>query len=524
MSLALVGRRYLAASQAAIEHHDLEWPIFGNVLRTLRRLRGDTGIHGATAELEELIASLWGWTGQLTGSPVAPASVGTSEFATRLRAHVESGRDSGYAALLIELASLLERLVGQSHPAAPVLEDVISRYGSEPGDPPAVYIAARHDGLELLERWLGVEELDAEVRDVAELKRADIRQALVLLGSPSGFYVSAWCPLPTASRIGGWLLAAPPASAVHVLTWPGHPPFDIDGVPLLPTTPKPQIDVAVRHHAGAAVPMAAEPAWLPPLPVEAEIKVGSWAMDKEPVAATGFRLAGGTVAFFHADLGPGPQLVTWDVGAIVVTDINVRKIKEGQALLFRPDRSATDDELCRRAGAFLNSKYGDGALENALAAKQELKEALGRSNKTHERLVYELTLRLNDDQYARHIINRLADDDYIAPEKPGAYPALRQVLGLSPNDEQYRWVRALRVALRRAGHEITDELINVLTTTTAWQASLEAGGVATIAASDELGCLELRVVTAVDPTLRKVGRSRLGRLLPDSQAPSARVA
>lgn len=522
MPVALVGSWYRAASHVTIEHHRLEWPTFARALRALRGLRDATSAVGATFDLDELLAELWNWSYKLTGSPVSPTDAGTGAMGIRIRTHLTSGRDTRHAAALEEVASLLDVLAVEEHPAAPVLEDVISRYGAEPGDPPAVYIAARHDGAALMERWLKTEELDAEVRTVTQLKTADVRQALVLLGSPSRFYLSTWCPLSTAARVGGWLLAAPPAEQVHVITWPGHPPLEAARAALLPSTTARPVVVTVTSRAAtpAAPEVQTEPVWLPPLPVDEEIPAASWAMDKEPVSATGLRLAGDAVSFFHQELGPRPQAVTWDVGAVDVADVAARTVRPGQVLLFRPDRSATDDELHRRAGALLAEKYGPEAPNKALAAKQELKDALRTTlrTKTHQQLVYELRSKLNDEQYARHILNRLPDPDYIAPEKAGAYPALRRVLGLYGNDDQYRWVRALRGALRRAGHEVTNELVDVLTSTTTWQATVEATGVATIAGGEEVGCLELRVVTAVDPAQKKVGRSRLGRLLPDPTA------
>ena len=523
MSVSLASARYRAARDVTVEHHQLDWPTFARALRALRTLRNDVSTYGGTADLEALVERLWSWAYTLSGTPSAPGAAGTTTVRGAVLAHLDTGRDSRHGAVLAEIAAVLDQLCSELHPAASRLEDVVSRYGAErPGDPPAVYIASRQDDIGVIARWLKEQELDAEVRTVTQLKSAPVRQAVVLLGPPARFYVSAWCPLPAAGRVGGWLLTAPPAPAVHVITWPGHTGFNTGDAPLLPASARPNVTVSrVRVAApGIAAAAPAEPVWLPPLPVQAEIAVGAWAQDREPVKATGLRLAGGYVAFFGPATGPRPGVVTWDLGAVDVANIEPGAVKAGQALLFHPDRSATDDELARRAGMLLTAKYGPGALGKALAAKQELKDALRRSKKSREQLVYELTSKLNDDQYARHIIHALRYPEYIAPEKQGAYPALRQVLGLPQDADNYRWLRALRGALRRAGHEVTNELVDVLTSTTSWQADLEAAGQVTIAGGEHLGCLELRVVTAVDPTQRTVGRSRLGRLLPDPSAAS----
>ena len=52
----------------------------------------------------------------------------------------------------------------------------------------------------------------------------------------------------------------------------------------------------------------------------------------------------------------------------------------------------------RRAAALLNEKYGAEAVDKALAAKAELKDALRRYTRSHQTLVYELTWKLNDEK------------------------------------------------------------------------------------------------------------------------------
>jgi hypothetical protein len=193
----------------------------------------------------------------------------------------------------------------------------------------------------------------------------------------------------------------------------------------------------------------------------------------------------------------------------------------GQALLFRPLRSATDEELHRRADARLAERYGSGAPAAAHQAKAELKEALDRARGGDEEVLqYQLMTKLNDATYARHILHSIPRAAYIAPQKPGAYAAVRSVLGL-PHDEggeRYRLLSALRSACRRAGVEIADELIGVLRSTSTWQEELEASGMATVTGGALLGHLELRVVTAIDPNPHRIGRSRIGRLVAAAHA------
>jgi hypothetical protein len=101
---------------------------------------------------------------------------------------------------------------------------------------------------------------------------------------------------------------------------------------------------------------------------------------------------------------------------------------------------------------------------------------------------------------------------YIAPERPGAYAALRTALGLDPDPDGRadRLLRELRAACRRAGVDIAAALVGTLRATTSWQNDLEAYGHGTVSGGPLLGQLDVRIVVAVDPAIRHIGRSHLG--------------
>jgi hypothetical protein len=524
--LLAVDERYQAAATVEVECHTLEWPTMRDTIRVLRDLRRAAD-EGVSRQLEDLLTVASRWSRLLTGTPLAPGTdpAATPEVAAAVRRHDDSGLDSRLHAHLGRLAGLLDTLAGQPHPAAGCLEEVISRFGrSDPHDPPAVYIASDAEQVALIRRWLADEELDAEVRPVTHLRDAPIRDALVLLGPPARYLLSAWCGPTQAGRLAGWLLSAAPAAHVHVVTWPGHLRLDPDTVNVFPTTPAPPIRRTQPGPGGSGGAAGdEEPVWLPPAAVEPRVTPAlSWVADRDPVAATAFRLAGDHVVFYPAEPGddadarPSPEVVTWDGPAVYLTDAEPSRVKVGTVLLFRPERSATDAELHRRADALLAAKCGPGAPAAAKAAKAELKEALAAARHT-DAVHTALSAALNDnDRYARHILTCLPDPGYIAPERPGAYRALRAALGLGPDSDGHadRLLRELRAACRRAGVGIAAELIATLRATTSWQADLEASGHATVSGGPLLGQLNLRVVVAVDPEVRHIGRSHLGRQTP----------
>ena len=522
--LTEVDARNRAAAGVVITHHVVAWSAMRDTVRILRELRRGAA-EGVSRALEDLVDLAGAWLRSVNAAPLEPshALVGTAELAATIRDHDASGLDPHLGAQFRRLAELLDALADEPHPAARCLEEVVCRYGRlDAADPAGVYVVAQAHEIHLVEAWLSLEGLDAEVRSPHDLRGAAVRNALVLLGPPSRYFTSAWCSPGRAARIGGWLLSAPPARRVHVLTWPGHAPFDPATANLFPNTAV--LPVCAAASVGDAAPGVApgettaqdDAIWLPPKPVAARIaKVGAWAGDRDPVPATGMRLAGERIVFYSSGIEPHPESVTWDLATAAVENVTPERVRVGTALLFRPLRSATDDELHRRADAILATRRGPGAPAAARAAKAELKAAFADAQRSARPLHPWLATKLGDAAYARHILNRLLDPAYIAPEKPGAYQALRTVLGLSSDTDGSRQalLAALRGACRHAGIEITRELIDVLRLSTGWQRELEADGHVTISGGPLLGCLDIRAVTAVDRSPRRVGRSRIGRLM-----------
>lgn len=515
-TLAEVSARHAAAG-APVEEHRIAWPALRDTLRVIRQLRAGVTSEGGSSDLEALLQACWSWTRELTDVPTTPRAADTSILREATARLLASGRDSRFHAEVGQLDSALERLDGEPHPAAKALEGIISRFGRlRAEDPAAVYVATARRHVATLQKWLSEEDLDAEVRTISELREADVRDALILLGPPAHYLISPWCPADRAARIGSWLLNAPPARAVHVVTWPGHIGIDTRSGGLLPGSPPLRIS---RSETSAADDMAGSPdriIWLPPAPVEAGIVVRTTPHDRDPVSAVGFRMAGDAVAFYSTNAGPRPELVSFDLDTVEITPTEPGRVPVGRVLMFRPERSAVDGELQRRADELLIAKRGAAAPAAAQAAKRELKEALRSCRIPHDQMVDELTIRVGDRHYASYVLWRLPDPDYIAPEKPGAYDAVRAVLGMGcdTGDRLRGLLGSLRGALRRAGITISAELVAVLKSTSGWQDELAATGAAAIVAGDLLGHLDLRVVTAVDAEPKTIGRSRLGRILP----------
>jgi hypothetical protein len=520
MAVADVAARYEAAAAVTVEHYTVAWPAMRDAVRRVRKVRQRAVDGGASLALEDLADEIAGWIRVIAAGPVSATdmNVGAGRLASDVRRHVAGGLDSALTTELAGLAGMLDALAAGPHPGGPCLEAILSRYGRDrPDDAPAVYLAAAGRDVEHLQRWLEAEELDAEVCGVSHLRGAPVRQAVVLIGPPSRYFVSAWCPPARAARLSGWLLTAPPARHVYVVTWPGHAALDAGASPLFPETPAPVVSAVVFGTGSAAPADDQDLVWLPPVPVDARIRPRpEWTGHPDPVAAVGFQVGGDSIAFFPPAGDPAPELVTWEHNSVHVGLVDAAEVTAGSVVLFRPSRAGGDPELYRRADELVAERLGPDAPAAAHAAKAELKAALQLARERHdeEYLHYELKARLNNSTYARHILHSVPLASYIAPERLGAYDAVRHVLRLPVDSDgrKNRLLSALRSGCRRAGADITNELIDVLRATTGWQEDLETSGVAQVSTAG-FGGLELRVVTAVDPDRHRVGRSRLGRLL-----------
>ena len=289
--LRAIDERYQAAASVEVECHSLEWPTMRDTLWVLRDLRRAAD-GGVSRLLEDLLAVAGRWSRLLSGTPLAPnTDDATVELAKAVRRHDDSGLDSRLHTHLGRLAGLLDALVTQAHPAAACLEEVISRYGrTDEHDPPGVYLAADADQVSFIRGWLADDEADAEVRTVTNLRDAPVREALVLLGPPARYLLSSWCGPTEAGRLAGWLLSSPPASHVHVVTWPGHLRLDPGTINVFPTTPAAAIRFS-RADPGGVGDAASDddPVWLPPAIVNTRvIPAPSWVSDRDPVAARAF--------------------------------------------------------------------------------------------------------------------------------------------------------------------------------------------------------------------------------------------
>lgn len=382
-----------------------------------------------------------------------------------LRGVVAGGGDSGHHSSLGELAAALECLATSTHPAAPVVEGEIARH-----DPEVVLLLPWWAGRfrSRLEAWLEQADLCARVMAVGEAVESAPWGGVVLTASPRCYFTGRWQQGPAAARRAAALLAAPLARVVSIVECP-RTTLDRD-LSLVDLRPEDWWEGRL-HRAPVECtsevdtdPMSAEASGFIADDVSGSGDFGgTWVRTggaHNPSAEPGDRSSGVCRLKFVSGgcehVESGEEVCVYDPVTGRLATKRPWRLQPGDVVVLRNSLAGSPD-VRDEAVRILRSESGDDVAQLALAARDELKEAFVNFVARHglpwlERAIERET---RDPGYATYLVHRLPDDDYIAPEKKGAYPALRRALRLPPDDgTRESALRELRAATRHAGSVI----------------------------------------------------------------------
>jgi len=504
---------YRILESSSVEVTSIEWPELRSLTRSLNRAYRQSREAGATSDLESLLTRTRAAHRLLTRAASAQASDRDSleVLALEFQLHLESGRDSHIGQTLEGIIHSLVALANEPHPVAPLLEGIISRYGTDvaTGGAEVAVVVDRQDA-QLTVDWLNEVELSAQVVTPSELRRSGPLEGVILLGPPGRYFVSQWADFAAAERLGGWMIASPPARSVHVMLWDGQREFRLKPCQLFSASlPIPATIVEAPQAEPPDEPIVWT--WFEPSPSRTTFDTSAWSSDSQTVDAIAVRLTNDDVAFFSNDVGAQPRRVEVDGDEVEFETTSSASLTPGTILIFNSQRAA--ESLRADANQEMERRFGGSASTMTRSYQQELKDAVARAE-SQATLIHELGKLVNDRTYARGLINRVQDEEFIAPQRPGAYPALRDVLGLDPDDgSRYELLRALRVEHQRAGQRLSRIQRDSMIRDTSWQIALQEAGCVTLEADDGSGSFELRIVIERENEIRQVGRSRLGRLI-----------
>lgn len=433
------------------------------------------------------------------------------------------GVDSRYADQFRRLEEILEMMTAQPHPASSFLLDWLS--GEEIIDfpeghrnfgTPAIALVVRYESSVLaVQHWIDTENLFARVITYAQLQHADPFQTLVLFGPPSRYENSFWSRKPDSDFRGQWLLTAPPARKVIVLSWASHSRLD---------------QTLLGPWEGAKIPVIEELVGLDEpdevitpdfLNIVPKAQTSKFIFDPDElhtsVEGKKFQLMGddqGVWVVYKESFHPKPRVLSADFSRTYLHSAP-EALTVGTHLVFRAS-DAEREELINTSREWWSSKHPAASFDQAEMLRLDLKDRVGNFVDTFG--VDEFRRRCSgaglENEYLKQISDRIRSADFVAPLEEGNYLAICQSVEYAPPRNAFQLLSRLRTARQQAGNIILKNLLENLQRF-AKEGKLEnlrENGSAELI-DEHLGMLFLTTVVRVESERETLPISRLGHPL-----------
>lgn len=440
------------SSQAKVSTRRIRWESMARVLQLLRRSFKETPDSPLSEREVEVARYAWTWASVCMDGPVPPGHPTTG-----IKRLLDLIREADLELNLPKLKRLQEALVqvtGSGHPAADAVSSAISGHLLE--EPIEFYsqphvLVLRGDGLLGVQEWCSELGLPVDVVTMSQARQSAPWPGLgFVFGPPERYTSSAWVQGPEAASQAGWLLTAPPAPNVRVISWTGHRPLAKDGYQPWLGAPSPDVESGEPD-------LLVEDDFLPEsLDTFTPVAAPHFSFD-EDVTATAYGLQfqanGDTVlAFFNPDVGPKPTTVTFSDDEVLVSQVPLRSIRLGNCLSLRTS-SAGKDALDTATREWFKEHRAGSTPDAAIGHQQELKKAIREFLSTHSRA--ELAAALESEgvprDYSRSLASRALHPDFIAPQKESIYDRVCRAVNLDKPKEAFRHLKNLRTGRRQAG-------------------------------------------------------------------------
>lgn len=440
------------SSRAKVSTRRIRWESMARVLEVLRRSFKETPESPLSEREVEVARYAWTWASVCMDGPVPPGHPTTG--VTRL---LDLIREADAELNLPKLKRLQEGLVqvaGGAHPAADAVSSALSSHVLE--DPIEFYsqphvLVLRGDGLPGVQEWCAELGLPVDVVTMSQARQSAPWPGLgFVFGPPERYTSSAWVQGPAAAAQAGWLLTAPPAPSVRVISWTGHRPLAKDGYQPWLGAPNPDVESGEPD-------LLVEDDFLPEsLDTFTPVAAPRFATDEDDTA-TGYGLQfqadGETVlAYFNPDVGPKPTTVTFSDDEVLVTQVPLRSIRLGNCLILRTS-SAGKDALDTATREWFKEQRAGSTPDAAIGHQQQFKKAIREYLATHSRgeLVAALESEGVPRDYARSLATRALHPEFIAPQKETIYDRVCRAINLDKPKEAFRHLKNLRTGRRQAG-------------------------------------------------------------------------
>lgn len=450
-----------AAERANIRSRRIHWPAAERLIRILRRSFSEHDAE-ALSDRDRMLASLvWNWLRVCLDGPVIPnhASTGFDWLCAQFQ-EAESTTPTSASVRALHEAVLS---VGASiHPASEAVINLVSSVASSPSDRhsnPCVLVV-RGEGADAVRAWVTSEGLKVDIAKVGDARNQAPWQHAVLFGPPERYTSSHWVKGADAAKQGGWLISAPLAPEVTVLSWTGHRPLSLGDYVPWAGAPESKVEhdaaEVILDDFAAEAPDNFRPLVLPTFAHEERLVDGAHALQ---FAFEGQQL----LTYFHPQLPPNPAVLTIEDGTVSVTRIPLSSTRVGQCLLFRTAPSG-GDPLDAETHLWLANNRKGFSKKDAESFRATLKVEMSKALAKHG--MSEVVTRLVSSglkrDYAKTLPNRLLHPDYIAPQSQQDFEALAKAIDSELTPQSYRLLKELRTARRRAGQVIAARIVERL--------------------------------------------------------------
>lgn len=452
------------SAQSSVATRRIRWESMARVLRILQRDFRDSPDAPLSEREVEIARLAWTWANVCMDGPVPPGHDDTG--IQRLLHEILEAKTELGSPKLDRLGEALHQVIGGPHPgAATVTAVLVEQQETASGwasDQSPHVLVVRGEGLRAVTEWAQDLALPVDVVTSTQARQAPPWPGVAFVfGPPQRYTSSVWVQGAEAAASAGWLLTAPPAPTVRLLSWTGHRPLVKDGY--APWKGAPTLEVQSNE---------------PDIQVEDDFLPESYD-SFTPVAAPRFTLDGDeteiafgiqfqangetVLVYFGTDIGPKPTVVTFSDDEVLISPVPLRSVKVGNCLLLRTS-SAGKDALDATTREWFQLHRSRSTPDAAIGHQQSLKKALRDYLAAHSRaeLVQALEAEGVPNDYVRSFVGRALHPEFIAPQKESIYDRVCRAIHLDKPKDAFRHLKNLRTGRRQAGLLLSTRIVEKL--------------------------------------------------------------
>ncbi len=500
-------------ARGKVSSRRIRWESMARVLQILRRSFRESPDSPLSDREVEVAQAAWTWASVCMDGPVPPGHA-TTGFHHLLNLISEADEHLQLPKLK-RLHEAVDQVAQGPHPAADAIVSAIAAHASEAraeDDSHRHVMVLRGDGLEGVREWCDQQGIPVDVVKVSDARKSKPWKCLAFIfGPPERYTASVWVQSSEAAATAGWLLTAPPAPDVRMISWTGHRPMAKDGYQPWLGAPEPTVN---SREPDLLVEDDFLPESLDTFTPVATPKFSSDEDETEEAFGLQFHVHEQTVlAYFSPEVGPKPTTVTFSDDEVLVSQVSLRSIHLGNCLMLRTS-SAGKAALDAATREWFKQQPAGSTPDAAIGHQQALKKAIQNYVGLYSRtdLVDALEAEGVERDYARAFVGRALHPDFIAPQRENVYDKVCRAVRLEKPEEAFRQLKNLRTGRRQAGLAISSRIAEKLESMTDLSDQLRDTGAVLLSEPGVEG-VALLVVRNISSDPTEIPTWRLGQAL-----------